>query len=82
MRNVYPPQPILTFLQDNLGFPPMTWLLAHLLFGGLGMAWLLSRWKLPLAAVLLGVVVLLINPKVVAWAVHGHGSKLAFRPIV
>jgi len=28
----------------------MTWMLAHLLFGGLGMAWLLSRWRLPVAA--------------------------------
>lgn len=76
VKYVYPPSVVLNFLQDRLGFPPLTWLMAHLIFGGLGMAWLLSRWKLPLPAIALGVLVWLMAPKVVAWGVHGHGSKL------
>ncbi|MBK9302718.1 MAG: hypothetical protein IPM94_02200 [bacterium] len=75
-RFVYPPGEVLTFLQDHLGFPPLTWMLAHLLFGGAGMVWLLGRWGLPLPARLLGAAVWLLQPNVVAWGVHGHGSKL------
>ncbi len=75
-RFLYPPSLVLETLQRHLGFPPLTWLLAHLLFGGLGMAWLLSRWKLPLPAVLAGAAAWLLLPKVVAWAMDGHGSKL------
>jgi hypothetical protein len=75
-KYLYPPSVVLNFLQDKLGFPPLTWLLAHLLFGGLGMAWLLSRWRLPTGALLLGAVIWLMAPKVVAWSVHGHGTKL------
>ena len=76
-RYLYPPSLVLDNLQRHLGFAPMTWMLAHLLFGGLGMAWLLARWKLPLAVLLFGAVTWLLLPKVVAWGVHGHGSKLA-----
>ncbi|MFO7609873.1 MAG: hypothetical protein R6X35_11885, partial [Candidatus Krumholzibacteriia bacterium] len=76
IRFLYPPSLVLDTLQRHLGFAPLTWLLAHLLFGGLGMAWLLSRWKLPVAALLAGAVAWLLLPKVVAWGVHGHGSKL------
>lgn len=76
VRFVYPPSIILTPLQEQLGFPPLTWMLAHLLFGGLGMAWFLSRWRLPLVLLALGGVLWLLLPKVVAWGVHGHGSKL------
>jgi len=76
VRFVYPPSILLMPLQEQLGFPPLTWLLAHLLFGGLGMAWFLSRWRLPLVILILGGVLWLLLPKVVAWGVHGHGSKL------
>jgi len=76
-RFVYPPGEVLTFLQDHLGFPPLTWLLAHLLFGGLGMYWLLGRWRLSTASRLLGAALWLMFPKVTAWAAFGHGSKLA-----
>lgn len=75
-RFVYPPGEALTYLQDHLGFPPLTWMLAHLLLGGAGMVWLLGRWRLPLPARLLGAAVWLLQPNVVAWGVHGHGSKL------
>jgi hypothetical protein len=73
---LYPPSVLFNFLQGTLGFAPMTWLLGHLLFGGLGMAWLLSRWRLPVAALVLGAVVWLLFPRIVAWGVHGHGTKL------
>jgi hypothetical protein len=59
---LYPPSVLFNFLQGTLGFAPMTWLLGHLLFGGLGMAWLLSRWRLPVAALVLGAVVWLLFP--------------------
>ncbi|MCP4293234.1 MAG: YfhO family protein [bacterium] len=75
LKYVYPPTEIFNTLQ-NWGFPPLTWMFGHLLFGGLGMVWLLSRWKLPFPALLLGALVFLLFPKVVAWGVHGHGSKL------
>ncbi len=73
---VYPPTLIFEFLQTKLGLPPLTWLLGHLLLGGVGMWWLLGRWHLPWAARLLGCVAWLWFPRVVAWGVHGHGSKL------
>jgi len=76
VRFLYPPATLFNFLQQRLGFPPLTWLLVHLLVGGLGMAYLLSQWRLPLAAQLLGATVWILLPKVVAWGVHGHGSKL------
>ncbi|MBU0742239.1 hypothetical protein KJ554_07840, partial [bacterium] len=75
-RFLYFPSELLTRLQDDAGFPLMTWLLAHLLFGGLGMTWLLGRWRLPWPSRLLGAALWLMMPKIVAWAVYGHGSKL------
>ncbi len=73
---LYPPPLVLEFLHDTLGMPPLTWMLAHLLFGGLGMVWLLGRWPLPPAARLLGAVGWLFFAGTVAWGVHGHGTKL------
>ncbi|PID81542.1 hypothetical protein CSB20_02560 [bacterium DOLZORAL124_64_63] len=75
LKYVYPPSVLFNTLQ-GWGLPPLTWMFGHLLFGGLGMFWLLRRWELPLASLLLGAVVFLLFPKVVAWGVHGHGSKL------
>jgi hypothetical protein len=75
-RYVYPPAQVFNLLQQKLGFVPLTWLFGHLLFGGLGMMWLLSRWRLPTAALVLGAVAFVLFPQVVAWGVHGHGSKL------
>jgi hypothetical protein len=76
VRFVYLPALPLEFLQGPVGLPPTTWLFVHLLFGGLGMVYLLRRWDVPLAGQLLGAVVWILLPKVVAWGVHGHGSKL------
>ena len=73
---VYPPTVVMNWLQDSVGFPPLTWMLAHLLLGGAGMVWLLGRWGLPASARLLGAAAWLLFPRVVAWGVHGHGSKL------
>lgn len=72
---VYPPTLLLEWLQDR-GLPPLTWLLAHLLFGGLGVWWLLGRWQAGAAARLVSVVVWLWFASVVSWGVHGHGTKL------
>lgn len=76
VRFVYPPGALLDFLQTRLGFPPLTWALVHLLFGGLGVAWLLGRWGLPPPARLLGALIWILSPTVTSWVVHGHGSKL------
>ncbi len=73
---LYPPSVVFNFLQERLRFPPLTYLFVHLLFGGLGMAYLLSRWRLPPPALVLGAVAWVMLPKVTAWAVHGHHSKL------
>lgn len=73
---VYPPTFVFEFLHNKLGAPPLTWMLGHLILGGLGMWWLLGRWHLPWSARLLGCVSWLWFAKVVAWGVHGHGSKL------
>jgi len=75
-RFLYPPSLFFDFIQQKLGFAPLTWMFVHLLFGGLGMAYLLSRWRLPTAALVLGALVWIMAPKIVAWGVHGHGSKL------
>ena len=76
LPNLYPPAALFSFLQNRLGMAPLTWMLGHLVFGGLGMVWLLSRWKLPASSLLLGAALFLLFPQVVAWGVHGHGSKL------
>ncbi len=73
---LYPPAALFHFLQGSLGMPPLTWMIVHLVFGGLGMVWLLSRWRLPTSSLLLGAALFLLFPQVVAWGVHGHGSKL------
>ncbi|MEZ4388467.1 MAG: hypothetical protein R3D98_13030 [Candidatus Krumholzibacteriia bacterium] len=74
---VYPPTYLFEFLHTRLGLPPLTWLFGHLLLGGVGVWWLLGRWRLPWSARLLGCVGWLWFARVVAWGVHGHGSKLA-----
>lgn len=76
MPGLYPPTALFTFLQGSLGLAPLTWMIGHLVFGGLGMVWLLSRWRLPVSSLLLGAALYLLFPQVVAWGVHGHGSKL------
>lgn len=76
VRFLYPPGDFFTLLQERLGFPPLTWMLAHVLFGGLGMLLLLGRWRLPWAARLIGAAAWMLMPKVVAWGVYGHGTKL------
>ncbi len=47
-RFVYFPSELFNFLQSKLHFPPLTWMLAHMLFGAIGMMFLLARWNLPL----------------------------------
>lgn len=76
LPDLYPPAALFSFVQGRLGMAPLTWMLGHLVFGGLGMVWLLSRWKLPTSSLLLGAALFVLFPQVVAWGVHGHGSKL------
>ena len=76
VRFVYFPGEAFSFLQDRLAFPPMTWAFGHLIFGALGIFWLLGRIGLPLPARILGLALWLCFPKMLAWTVHGHGSKL------
>ncbi len=73
---VYPLTIVMNWLQNSLGFPPLTWMLLHLLFGGAGMVWLLGRWQLPASSRLLAAAMWLLFPRIVAWGVHGHGTKL------
>ncbi len=74
---VYPPTLLFeNLLRNQLGFPPLTWMLAHLILGGVGVWWLLGRWRVPWAGRLLACVVFLWSARVVAWGVHGHGTKL------
>ncbi len=74
-QGIYPPTLVFEFLQ-GLGLPPLTWMLGHLLFGGLGVWWLLGRWNVPWPARLLACLAFLWFARTVAWGVHGHGSKL------
>jgi len=73
---VYPPTLVFEFMQDHLGAPPLTWLLGHLLFGGLGMWWLMGRWQTPWGGRVLACVAFLFFARVVAWGVYGHGTKV------
>ena len=73
---VYPPSVVLNFLHDPLGLPPLTWMFAHLVFGALGMAFLLRRWGVSPAGRALGGLVWVLSPSVVSWCAYGHGSKL------
>jgi len=73
---VYPPSIVMNWLQNSVGFPPLTWMLLHLVFGGVGVVWFLRRWDLSAAACLAGAAVWILFPRIVAWGVHGHGSKL------
>jgi hypothetical protein len=74
---VYPPTLLLDeVLQNRLGFFPLTWMIAHLVFGGLGVWWLMGRWDSPWPARLAACVGWLFCARIVAWGVHGHGTKL------
>lgn len=76
VRFLYPPGELFNILQNPLHFPAMTWVFGHLIFGALGMFWLLGRLNLPVPARVFGALVWLLFPNVLAWTVHGHGSKL------
>lgn len=74
---VYPLQVPVAWLVAHLPFPPMTWLLLHLLLAGTFTA-AYARWRglsLPASAVAGALVVGLAQ--VTAWSAYGHGTKLA-----
>lgn len=73
---VYPLERPVDELKKALHLPPMTWLLLHLLILGMGttgyLRWRGQSWT---AAVAAGAAVMAL-PKVVAWCVYGHGTKV------
>lgn len=73
---VYPLTAPVRWIRDTFGLPPMTWLLFHLLVGGLATAGYL-RWRgCSWAAAAVGGALLMAMPKFIAWSAYGHGTKL------
>ncbi len=73
---VYPLERPVDELKHLFHLPPMTWLLLHLLILGLGtcgyLRWRGQSW---MASVFAGAAVMAF-PKLVAWCVYGHGTKV------
>jgi len=73
---VYPLERPVDELKHLFHLPPMTWLLLHLLILGLGTcAYLRWRGQSWAASVFAGAAVMAF-PKLVAWCVYGHGTKV------
>jgi hypothetical protein len=82
---VYPPDPIFGFLNGTLGFPDLTWLLAHYLLLGIAMLALLRGMGLGSEAALFGAFTLALTPNLVAVGAFGHGSQImtaAYLPLL
>ncbi len=81
----YPPDPLFGFLNKGLGFPDLTWLLAHYLLLGLSMLALLRSLGAAPGAALLGAFALALTPNLVAVGAFGHGSQImtaAYLPLL
>ena len=81
----YPPDPLFGFLNKGLGFPDLTWLLAHYLLLGLSMIALLRSLGASSVGALLGGVTLALTPNLVAVGAFGHGSQImtaAYLPLL
>ncbi|MGH7680572.1 MAG: YfhO family protein [Candidatus Eiseniibacteriota bacterium] len=81
----YPPDPLFGFLNKGLGFPDLTWLLAHYLLLGLAMVALLRSLGASAEAALFGGVTLALTPNLVAVGAFGHGSQImtaAYLPLL
>ncbi len=75
-RNLYLPGPLLRGATRLLSLPPLTWLLAHYLWLGLGLfLFLRARGVRPWLAWLAGAWFLMLPPQIAIGA-HGHGSKV------
>jgi membrane protein YfhO len=81
----YPPDPIFGFLNEHLGFPDLTWLLAHYLLLGFAMYAFLRQLGASRGPSILGAVTLALTPNLVAVGAFGHGSQImtaAYLPLL
>ena len=81
----YPPDPIFGFLNTKLGFPDLTWLLAHYLLLGFSMYALLRGFGTSRGSSILGALTLALTPNLVAVGAFGHGSQImtaAYLPLL
>ena len=81
----YPPDPIFGFLNQQLHFPDLTWLLAHYLLLGFSMFALLHGLGVGRGPSVLGAVTLALTPNLVAVGAFGHGSQImtaAYLPLL
>jgi hypothetical protein len=76
LPDVYPVTKPLRLLVDNLSLPPMSWLLLHLLLLGAGTAFYLRSKGIPLVPCVAAGLWVMALPKLTAWGVYGHGTKL------
>ncbi|HEX3112509.1 MAG TPA: YfhO family protein [Candidatus Eisenbacteria bacterium] len=72
----YPPDPIFGFLNVHLGFPDLTWLLAHYLLLGFSMYAFLRAFGTSRGPSILGALTLALTPNLVAVGAFGHGSQI------
>jgi hypothetical protein len=81
----YPPDPIFGFLNEHLGFPDLTWLLAHYLLLGFSMYAFLRGLGASRGPSILGALTLALTPNLVAVGAFGHGSQImtaAYLPLL
>ena len=82
---VYPLDVLFGFLNAKLGFPDLTWLLAHYLLLSLGMVALLRALGVGPEASVIGATTLSLTPNLVAVGAFGHGSQImtaAYLPLL
>ncbi len=82
---VYPPDVIFGFLNQNLGFPDLTWLIAHYLLLAVSMVALLRALGAGPEAAAIGATTLALTPNLVAVGAFGHGSQImtaAYLPLL
>ncbi|HSQ59654.1 MAG TPA: hypothetical protein VLT84_04395, partial [Acidobacteriota bacterium] len=82
---VYPLDWLFGFLNQTLGFPDLTWLLAHYLLLALGTVALLRALGASPEAAALGATTLALTPNLVAVGAFGHGSQImtaAYLPLL
>ena len=81
----YPPDPIFGFLNEHMGFPDLTWLLAHYLLLGFSMYAFLRVLGASRGPSILGALTLALTPNLVAVGAFGHGSQImtaAYLPLL